>query len=119
MASVARYYNMDRKVRAFAKDRKACNVVYLGAGLRCHKRGWPEIHNWFIKRTGNKSALMYFGINDSKAFAKKCGVILIEEKTFFPEALSMLGKKLNLVSKVSMEVADDKKRVIILHIRLL
>jgi len=75
--------------------------------------------NWFIKRTGNKSALMYFGINDSKAFAKKCGVILIEEKTFFPEALSMLGKKLNLVSKVSMKVADDKKRVIILHIRLL
>ena len=56
---------------------------------------------------------------DRKAFAKKCGVILIEEKTFFPEALSMLGKKLNLVSKVSMKVADDKKRAIILHIRLL
>ena len=213
MASVARYYNMDRKVRAFAKDRKACNVVYLGAGLetaydrlsavlpnvKWYEADLPEVidarrkvfgsrpneilipgdmfkmewvkeidsslptmllvsgvfqyfheeevvtfiknckdsfpggelvfdatnedglkfTNWFIKRTGNKSALMYFGINDSKAFAKKCGVILIEEKTFFPEALSMLGKKLNLISKVSMKVADDKKRVIILHIRLL
>ncbi len=213
MASVARYFNMDRKVRAFAKSNKDCNVVYLGAGLetaydrlspelpdvKWYEADLPEVidarrkvfgsrpnetlipgdmfkmewvreidpsrptllivsgvfqyfhegevvdfikgckasfpggelvfdatnedglkfTNWFIKRTGNKSALMYFGINDSKAFAKKCGVVLLEEKTFFPEALSTLGKKLNLVSRVSMKVADDKKRVLILHMRLL
>lgn len=33
MASAARYYNMDRMVRVFAKKHLECNVVYLGAGL--------------------------------------------------------------------------------------
>ena len=29
--------------------------------------------NWFIKRTGNVNALMYFGVDDGEAFARKCG----------------------------------------------
>ena len=33
MASVARYYNMDKAVYAFATKHNECNVVYLGAGL--------------------------------------------------------------------------------------
>ena len=33
MASVSRYYNMDKMVTAFAQKHKVCNVVYLGAGL--------------------------------------------------------------------------------------
>ena len=33
MASVARYYNMDKMVQEFAKRYKECNIVYLGAGL--------------------------------------------------------------------------------------
>ena len=74
--------------------------------------------NWFIKRTGNKNALMYFGINDSKIFAEKCGVELLEVKTFYPDALSMLGKRLNLVTRVSMMVAEKKKQVLILHLKL-
>ena len=74
--------------------------------------------NWFIKRTGNKNALMYFGINDSKAFADKCGMELLEEKTFYPDALVMLGKRLNLVTRVSMKVAEKKKQVLILHLKL-
>lgn len=40
--------------------------------------------NWFIKRTGNKSALMYFGINDSREFSEKCGMELLDERTFIP-----------------------------------
>ena len=74
--------------------------------------------NWFIKRTGNASAIMYFGINDSKEFANKCSMELLEEKTFFPEALKMLGKKLSFVTKVSMKVAEKKKQVIILRLKL-
>ena len=73
--------------------------------------------NWFIKRTGNKNALMYFGINDSKTFAEKCGMELLEVKTFYPDALAMLGKRLNLVTKVSMKVAEKKKQVLILHLK--
>ncbi len=212
MASVARYFNMDRMVTAFAEKHAECNVVYLGAGLetaydRLHDRlpgvNWfecdlPEViearrkvfgererettipgdmfklewarqidaslptvliisgvfqyfheeevisfirncrmafpeaemifdatsksgmlyTNWFIKRTGNKNALMYFGIDDSAGFAEKCGVILLEERTFFPEALKLLGKKLNIVTRISMKTAERWKQVRILHLKL-
>ena len=33
IASVARYYNMDRMVITYAEKNRECNVVYLGAGL--------------------------------------------------------------------------------------
>ena len=214
MASVARYFNMDKMVLEFIKRYTECNIVYLGAGLETaydrlsekierqtvhwYAADLPEViearkkvfgqrknetliagdmfklewvkemdnshptllivsgvfqyfheeeiiafikacgkafskgemlfdatsesglkfTNWFIKRTGNASAIMYFGINDSKEFADKCGMQLLEEKTFFPEALQMLGKKLGFVTKVSMKVAEKKKQVIILRLRL-
>ena len=212
LASVARYYNMDRMVTAFAAEHPVCSVVYLGAGLetaydRLHDRlpgvRWyqcdlPEViearrkvfgqrerettipgdmfrmewspqvdsslpvllivsgvflyfheeevvgfirncmaafpgaemifdatsksgllyTNWFIKRTGNKSALMYFGIDDSAGFGQKCGTSLLEERTFFPDALKMLGKKLNLITKIFMRIAEWKKQVLILRLKL-
>ncbi len=212
MASVARYYNMDRMVKAFAKKHDRCNVVYLGAGLETaydrmsgdlpgvlwYEADLPEViearrivfgerpnetlipgdmfkmewakepdpalptmliisgvfqyfheeeviafirdcqavfplgemvfdatnqdglkfTNWFIKRTGNSSALMYFGIDDSSAFARKCGTQLLEEKVFFTEASRMLAKKVGLFTKVAMKVADQKKRVMVLHLKL-
>jgi len=43
---------------------------------------------------------------------------LLEEKTFFPDALQMLGKKLSLVTKISMKVAEKKKQVMIIHLKL-
>lgn len=214
MASVARYYNMDKTVVLFAKRHAECNIVYLGAGLdtaydrlngkftrrtlHWYQIDLPEVidvrrkvlgqrvnetliagdmfklewakeidntlptllvvsgvfqyfhkediiafiqecgrafshgemlfdatsesglkfTNWFIKRTGNASAIMYFGINDSKTFARKCGMELLEEKTFFPDALRLLGKDLSLVTRVSMKVAEKKKQVLILHLKL-
>jgi len=214
MASVARYYNMDKTVSEFVNRYAQSNVVYLGAGLetaydRLNDRfehrmiNWyeadlPEViaarkkvfgqrknetlisgdmfklewikeidsslptllivsgvfqyfheeeivafikscgkafpkgemlfdatsesglkfTNWFIKRTGNANAIMYFGINDSKEFADKCGMELLEEKTFFPDALQMLGKKLSLVTKISMKVAEKKKQVMIIRLKL-
>lgn len=74
--------------------------------------------NWFIKRTGNASALMYFGVDDAEALAKKCGAELLEERTFFPDALRMLGKRLSLVTRVSMRVAESKRQALILRLRL-
>ena len=74
--------------------------------------------NWFIKRTGNPGALMYFGVNDSKAFADKCGVKLLEERTFFPDALKMLGRKLSFLTRVLMRIAERRKQVLILHLEL-
>ena len=212
MASVSRYYNMDKIVTTFARKHASCNVVYLGAGLETaydrlsgklphvnwYECDLPEVidarkkvfgqrenetllpgdmfqlewvksldsalptllivsgvfqyfheeeiiafikgcgkafplgemifdatsesglkfTNWFIKRTGNASALMYFGINDSKAFAEKCGMELLDVRTFYPDALKILGKKLSLVTRVSMQVAEKKKQVLILHLKL-
>ena len=212
MASVARYYNMDRMIREFAGKHAECSVICLGAGLetvydRLHeelprvywyecdlpevikarrrvfgereqettipgdmflmewakqinsslpvllvvsgvfqyfheeeviafiqncKRAFPggemifdatnesglKFTNWFIKRTGNTNALMYFGINDSRAFSDKCGTLLLEEKTFFPDALKMLGKSLNLITRISMKTAERRKQVLILHLKL-
>ena len=74
--------------------------------------------NWFIKRTGNASALMYFGMDDAEAFAKKCGMELLEERTFFPDALRILGRRLGLVTRISMGVAEKKRQVEILRLRL-
>ena len=74
--------------------------------------------NWFIKRTGNKTALMYFGIDDSGEFAYKCGAVLLEERTFFPDALKILKDKLKLITTISMKVAESKKQVKILHLKL-
>lgn len=212
MASVARYYNVDKMVTTFAQKHANCNVVYLGAGLEtacdrlngkipganCYecdlleviearenvfgrreketlipgdmfKLEWVKVldaslptllivsgvfqyfheeeiiafikgcgkvfpmgemifdatsesglkfTNWFIKRTGNADALMYFGINDSKAFADKCGMELLEVRTFYPDALKMLGKKLSLVTRISMQIAEKKKQAVILHLKL-
>ena len=204
MASVARYYNMDRMVTAFAEKNPECNAVYLGAGLetaydRLHN-SLPDVHwyecdlpvfgqrereitipgdmfrmewvknidpslptlliisgvfqyfheeevidfirnckkafpgaemifdatsrsgllytNWFIKRTGNTDALMYFGVDDSEGFAQKCGTVLLEERTFFPDALKMLGKKLKLMTRISMKTAERNRLVKILHMKL-
>jgi len=212
MASVARYYNMDRMVASFAKAHEACNLVYLGAGLetaydRLHaslpgalwyevdlpeviearrkvfgeregettvpgdmfRMDWAkavdaslptllivsgvfqyfheheviafiqncaaafpggemifdatstsglQFTNYFIKRTGNAGALMYFGVDDSAAFARKCGVGLLETRTFFPDALRQLGRKLSLVTRICMQVAERKRQALILHLKL-
>ena len=74
--------------------------------------------NWFIKRTGNRDALMYFGVDDPRAFAESCGARLLEARTFFPDALRLLGRRLNLVSRISMRIAERRKQAMILYLEL-
>lgn len=212
MASVARYYHMDRLISAFARVHKACNVVCLGAGLetaydRLHQNlpsvqwyqvdlpdvialrkeifglreqeklipgdmfqmAWVEevdtqlptllvvsgvfqyfypeqvtafikacgiafpasemifdatsqsglaFTNWFIRRTGNTGAQMHFAVDDSSAFARSCNAQLLEERTFFSEALKLLGNRLHPVTRISMLVAEKRKQVKILHLNI-
>lgn len=73
--------------------------------------------NWFIKRTGNKSSLMYFGIDDTKEFADKCNMKLVEVRTFYKDALVLLKNKVNIITKISMKVAEKNKQVLILHLK--
>ncbi|MDO4961676.1 MAG: class I SAM-dependent methyltransferase [Eubacteriales bacterium] len=215
IASVARYYNMDKTVGAFIEKHDPCNVIYLGAGLesayfrltekhglkhtRYYECDLPEVTetrrkvfgenqqekliggdmfalewvdeisdrglptllivsgvfqyfheekilkfieglkkafpggqllfdatstkglsftNWFIKRTGNASALMYFGVDDAAAFATKAGTKLLEETQFFTEVRPLLGKRANLISRFSMKDSDDGKKSILVLLEL-
>ena len=74
--------------------------------------------NRFIRRTGNTDALMYFYVNDGKAFAETCGARLMEVRTFYPEALKILRRKISLVTKVSMQIGEKKKQAILVHLAL-
>ena len=66
--------------------------------------------NRFIKRTGNADALMRFFVNDAHAFADETSTTLMEERVFFEDALRLLGRRLGIVSRISMRVADKKRR---------
>jgi O-methyltransferase involved in polyketide biosynthesis len=74
--------------------------------------------NKYVKKTGNTDALMYFYINNSIEFSKKTEVKLIEERVFFADARRILAKKLGLYTRIAMKVVDDKKRAILLHLRI-
>jgi O-methyltransferase involved in polyketide biosynthesis len=75
--------------------------------------------NKYVKKTGNDDALMYFYINDSVEFSKRTGIKLIEERVFFTDARKMLKKKLGLYTRIAMKVVDDKKRAILLHLKII
>jgi O-methyltransferase involved in polyketide biosynthesis len=74
--------------------------------------------NKYVKKTGNDDALMYFYINDSVEFSKKTEIKLLEERVFFTDARKMLKKKLGLYTRIAMKIVDDKKRAILLHLRI-
>ena len=74
--------------------------------------------NIYVKRTGNKSALMHFYIENPREFAKKANCQLIECRGFYKDALNMLSKKLSLYTKISMKIADKRNNAMILHLKL-
>lgn len=74
--------------------------------------------NIYVKRTGNKSALMHFYIENPREFAKKSDCQLIECRGFYKDALEMLSKKLSLYTKISMKIADKRNNAMILHLKL-
>jgi hypothetical protein len=61
---------------------------------------------------------MYFYINDSAEFAKRTETKLVEERVFFTDARKMLKKKLGFYTRIAMKIVDDKKRAILLHLRI-
>ena len=74
--------------------------------------------NKYVQKTGNTSAQMYFYVNDGQAFAQKCGMKLVEQRTFYTAARKMLKRKLKLYTRIAMKVCDDGGRTIILHLKL-
>jgi O-methyltransferase involved in polyketide biosynthesis len=74
--------------------------------------------NNYVKKTGNTSALMYFYVNDGADFARQTGAVLLEERVFFTGARKILSKKLGLYTRIAMRVVDDKKRAVIVHLKI-
>ena len=74
--------------------------------------------NKYVQETGNTSAQMYFYVNDCSAFAQKCGMDLLEQRTFYTAARKMLKRKLKLYTRIAMKVCDDGGRTVILHLKL-
>jgi O-methyltransferase involved in polyketide biosynthesis len=74
--------------------------------------------NKYVKKTGNADAFMYFYINDSIEFSKRIEAKLIEERVFFTDARKILAKKLGLYTRIAMKIVDDKKRAVLLHLRI-
>lgn len=74
--------------------------------------------NFYVKRTGNKSARMYFYIEDAEEFAKKANCRLIECRGFYRDALRILDGKIGLYSKISMKIADKRNNAMILHLKI-
>jgi O-methyltransferase involved in polyketide biosynthesis len=74
--------------------------------------------NKYVNRTGNNNVLMHFYINDAIDFARKTDTILIEERVFFTDARKILSKKLGLYTRIAMRIVDNKKRAIILHLKI-
>jgi O-methyltransferase involved in polyketide biosynthesis len=75
--------------------------------------------NRYVRKTGNTNARMYFYINNSAEFAQKTGALLIEERLFFTDARKLLSKKLSLYTRIAMRVVDNKKRAILLHLKII
>lgn len=75
--------------------------------------------NRFVRKTGNTSAQMHFCIDDSRAFAQKAGVAILEERDFFKEPLRILGRRTKLFTRVAMRIARHGKfRSALYHLAL-
>ena len=67
--------------------------------------------NFYVKRTGNSSARMYFYVEKAKSR-------LIEARPFYTDARKILNGKVGLYTKISMKIADRQKNAIILHLKI-
>ena len=72
--------------------------------------------NRYVRRTGNTAAPMHFHVDDPAAFARECGVELVEQRPFFTRARALLGRRLGLRTRIAMAVADRLRRTMIVHL---
>ncbi len=78
-----------------------------------------KIANKYVNKTGNKSALMKFYVNNSNDFVKKLNnAILIKEYPFFDSVIDNIKDRLKFKTKLSMCFADKLKLLKIIHINL-
>ncbi len=74
--------------------------------------------NKYVKKTGNKNAMMYFYINDPKEFSAKANIKLVSASGFYGGVSKELRKKLKLYTKIATKIADNKMHAMILRYKL-
>lgn len=74
--------------------------------------------NFYVRRTGNKSAMMYFSMRNGLEFAQKAGVTLLEQRDFFTDARKILCHKTKLSTRIAMAVADWFNMSMLIHLKL-
>ncbi len=72
--------------------------------------------NRYVKKTGNKDALIKFYIDDDIEFSNKLNATLISSETFFTETRKKAKKGLDLYTKIAMRMVDWKKMGKIIHL---
>jgi O-methyltransferase involved in polyketide biosynthesis len=117
IASGVFQYLTEEKVRGFITDAR---TMFEDAELLFDATNETGIRyaNNYVQKTGNTQALMQFFINDSAEFAKRMSVTLIEERPFFTDARKILKRKLSLYTRIAMKVVDEKKRAILVHLKV-
>ncbi len=73
----------------------------------------------YVKKTGNKDAMMYSYVDDPKEWSKDAKVELISSCSFYNDARKIIGKKVEFYSRIAMFVVDHTGRAIILHVKLI
>jgi O-methyltransferase involved in polyketide biosynthesis len=116
VSGVFQYFTEDKVVQFITNIKTTLKDVELIFDA-ANETGIKYANN-YVKKTGNANALMYFYVNDGMDFARKTGTILIEERVFFTGARKMLSKKLGLYTRIAMRIVDNKKRAIILHLKI-
>ncbi len=74
--------------------------------------------NKYVKKTGNKDAMMYFYINNPQEFADKAKIKLISVSGFYENVSKELRKKLKLYTKIATKIADSKMHAMILKFKI-
>lgn len=74
--------------------------------------------NKYVEKTGNKNAIMNFGIDDPIVFSEKIDMDLIDIIPFFKQARKQLGKQLKLYTRIAMKVVDEgSRKACLIHYR--
>ncbi|MDR2027816.1 MAG: class I SAM-dependent methyltransferase [Prevotellaceae bacterium] len=116
VSGVFQYFKEDKVIRFVNDVKQAFSNVELI--FDATDRTGIKYANRYVRKTGNTDALMYFYVDDSTEFAGRTGTELIEERVFFTDARKMLARKLGLYTRIAMKVVDDKKRAILVHLRV-
>ncbi|MDR2193380.1 MAG: class I SAM-dependent methyltransferase [Treponema sp.] len=115
-SGVFQYFTEDKVIRFIANIQ--ANLKDVELIFDATNETGIKYANKYVKKTGNTNALMRFYVNDAVDFARKTDATLIEDRVFFTDARKLLSKKLGLYTRIAMRIVDNKKRAIILHLKI-